>query len=59
MAYNISQVEKQLGVPRWRIDHCIRFHNVCNPKFFGRVRSFSKEDLKALSFYFKGKGGKK
>ena len=52
MSYTTSQIERILDIPRWRINHAIRHHQVCEPSWFGRQRVFSESDLLALTHWF-------
>lgn len=52
MPLSIQDLERELGIPRWRIDHAIKFHQVCQPERFGHVRSFCQEDLRKLAVHF-------
>ena len=52
-AYQISEIEKLLGVKRWRINYAQRYHGAKRPSIrLGNQNYYTEDDLNDLIIFF-------
>lgn len=51
--FTISDVEKQTGILRYRLDYAINVLKICEPTRFANQRVFTSSDLQKLIAHFK------